>query len=193
MRTNKIISITSTELWLIMLEYAPEGLLQEYRPRQQELVIKYANYNQAVRLQNQMLDPHKLLALAAQICSGLDHLQRFKVGTSSSSMCLDHLHRFKVGHRYNSCVWITYRGNCLRWVPVQSLVICYVTNCQRSYNFGKSSTKIAVVITYYFVLTWLTWLMIMVCQIICSTSILAGTKKYVLAWFKLALNLHGVV
>ena len=91
-QNNPIICVTSTEPWLIMLEYAPEGSLQEYlqrhRPGQQEVVINHANENQAVRLQNQMLDPHKLLALAAQICSGLDHLQRFKVCTSSSSLCL---------------------------------------------------------------------------------------------------------
>ena len=66
-----------------MLEFASEGTLQEYlqrhRPGQQEVVINHSNENQAVRLQNQMLDQHKLLALAAQICSGLDHLQRFKV------------------------------------------------------------------------------------------------------------------
>ncbi|XP_046374882.1 fibroblast growth factor receptor homolog 1-like isoform X1 [Haliotis rufescens] len=76
-------SYTTNEPWLVMLEYTSEGsllaFLQKHRPGQQEVVINHSNENQAVRLQNQTLDPHKLLALAAQIASGLDHLQRFKL------------------------------------------------------------------------------------------------------------------
>ncbi|KAJ8313134.1 hypothetical protein KUTeg_009310, partial [Tegillarca granosa] len=75
---------TLNEPWLIMLEYAQDGTLFEYlqkgRPGDdlQEVEIT-SNARQSVKLKKKRLDSYRLLALAAQVANGLEHLNRFKV------------------------------------------------------------------------------------------------------------------
>lgn len=67
-----------------MLEYAQDGTLFEYlqkgRPGDdlQEVEIT-SNARQSVKLKKKRLDSYRLLALAAQVANGLEHLNRFKV------------------------------------------------------------------------------------------------------------------
>ncbi|XP_050417611.1 fibroblast growth factor receptor homolog 1 isoform X2 [Patella vulgata] len=74
-------SYTANEPWLMMLELASEGSLQEFlqqfRPGH-HVVIKRGE-NEGVRLRSQSLSAHKLLALSAQTVSGLTHLTKFKL------------------------------------------------------------------------------------------------------------------
>ncbi|KAJ8316036.1 hypothetical protein KUTeg_006050 [Tegillarca granosa] len=75
---------TLNEPWLIMLEYAQDGTLFEYlqkgRPGDdlQEVEIT-SNARQSVKLKKKRLDSYRLLALAAQVANGLEHLNRFKL------------------------------------------------------------------------------------------------------------------
>ncbi|PVD27091.1 hypothetical protein C0Q70_12242 [Pomacea canaliculata] len=75
-------SYTSNEPWLTMLEVAQEGTLQEFlqrhRPGQQEIVIGRGD-DQPVFMRKHTLTAQKLLCLAAQVASGLEHLQKFKL------------------------------------------------------------------------------------------------------------------
>nr|KAG5702591.1 hypothetical protein BaRGS_003751 [Batillaria attramentaria] len=75
-------SYTTSEPWLLMLEVAAEGtlleFLQRHRPGQQEIVIGRGN-DQPVFMRKQTLTAQKLLCLAAQVASGLEHLQKFKL------------------------------------------------------------------------------------------------------------------
>ncbi|ESO83329.1 hypothetical protein LOTGIDRAFT_133597 [Lottia gigantea] len=61
-------SYTANEPWLMMLELATEGTLQEF-----------LLHEGGVRLRSQSLSAHKLLALTAQTASGLAHLKKFKL------------------------------------------------------------------------------------------------------------------
>lgn len=76
-----------TEPWLIMLEVAAEGTLLEFlqrnRPGQQEVVIGRGGDDQPVFMRKPTLTAQKLLCLAAQVASGLEHLQKFKVSLKS--------------------------------------------------------------------------------------------------------------
>ncbi|XP_041372575.1 fibroblast growth factor receptor homolog 1-like [Gigantopelta aegis] len=80
-----IASYTVNDPWLIMVEYAGQGsllqYLQRHRPGQQEVIIGSSSEgdSQAVRLRSQALTSHNLLALCAQVASGLDHLYKFKL------------------------------------------------------------------------------------------------------------------
>ncbi|KAK3107410.1 hypothetical protein FSP39_013946 [Pinctada imbricata] len=75
---------TLNEPWMLMVEYAKEGTLQKYlqkhRPGEQEVQINNVN-EQSVHMKttNNKLDAHRLLVLAAQVVSGLLHLQKFKL------------------------------------------------------------------------------------------------------------------
>ena len=75
-----------------MVEYAGQGSLQQFlqrhRPGQQQVIIGSSSEgdNQAVRLRSQALSSQNLLAVCAQVASGLDHLYKFKV-SSLSHLC----------------------------------------------------------------------------------------------------------
>ncbi|XP_076457417.1 uncharacterized protein LOC143291439 isoform X2 [Babylonia areolata] len=75
-------SYTTNEPWLLMLEVAQEGTLLEYlqrhRPGQQEIVMGRGG-DEAVFMRKQTLTAQKLLCLIAQVASGLEHLQKFKL------------------------------------------------------------------------------------------------------------------
>ena len=66
-----------------MLEVAQEGslleFLQRHRPGQQEIVMGRGR-DEPVVMRKQTLTAQKLLCLVAQVASGLEHLQKFKVG-----------------------------------------------------------------------------------------------------------------
>lgn len=88
-----IFSLCVLEPWLTMLEVAQEGTLQEFlqrhRPGQQEIVIGRGD-DQPVFMRKHTLTAQKLLCLAAQVASGLEHLQKFKVSVVliiSESVC----------------------------------------------------------------------------------------------------------
>ena len=65
-----------------MLEVAQEGtlleFLQRHRPGQQEIVMGHGR-DEPVVMRKQTLTAQKLLCLVAQVASGLEHLQKFKV------------------------------------------------------------------------------------------------------------------
>ena len=72
-----------TEPWMLIVEYAHEGPLLKYlkshRPGEETVEINDSS-NQSVHMEgNNRIDTHKLLSLAAQVASGLQHLQKFKV------------------------------------------------------------------------------------------------------------------
>ena len=71
--------------WLIMVEFASEGTLYQYlqhrRPGDLRVQIN-AEGRDSVSLKNQNLTPHKLLSLAAQVVTGIEHLNKFKVSTT---------------------------------------------------------------------------------------------------------------
>ncbi|KAL5020540.1 hypothetical protein ScPMuIL_003432 [Solemya velum] len=73
---------TLNEPWLILLEYAPEGTLLQYlhsrRPGHQAVEITVQDRLMA-RLKNTTMSAHRILALAAQVVSGLDHITKFKL------------------------------------------------------------------------------------------------------------------
>ncbi|KAK3605453.1 hypothetical protein CHS0354_001421 [Potamilus streckersoni] len=75
---------TMNEPWLMMLEFASEGTLQQYlqRHRPGEMVVEIDTQDQgqeSVSLKNQTLTSHRLLSFAAQVASGLEHLQKYKL------------------------------------------------------------------------------------------------------------------
>ena len=71
-----------------MLEVAQEGtlleFLQRHRPGKQEIVMGRGR-DQPVVMRSQTLSTQKLLCLVAQVASGLEHLQKFKV--SGKQVC----------------------------------------------------------------------------------------------------------
>ncbi|KAL3885856.1 hypothetical protein ACJMK2_025888, partial [Sinanodonta woodiana] len=74
---------TMNEPWLMMLEFASEGTLQQYlqRHRPGEMVVEIDTQDQgqeSVSLKNTTLTSHRLLSFAAQVASGLEHLQKYK-------------------------------------------------------------------------------------------------------------------
>ncbi|XP_005091416.2 tyrosine kinase receptor Cad96Ca [Aplysia californica] len=75
-------SYTTHEPWLMMMEQASEGTLQQFlqrhRPGHQQVMIGRGD-KASVSMRKQMLTAQKLLALAAQVASGLDHLEKFKL------------------------------------------------------------------------------------------------------------------
>ena len=66
----------------MMVEVAHEGTLLDYlqrhRPGQQEIVMGRGG-DEPVFMRKQTLTAQKLLCLVAQVASGLEHLQKFKV------------------------------------------------------------------------------------------------------------------
>ncbi|GFN86164.1 fibroblast growth factor receptor [Plakobranchus ocellatus] len=76
-------SYTANEPWLMMLELASEGTLQQFlqrhRPGHQTVLIGRGDKPSVSMSKRQSLTSQKLLALAAQVASGLDHLEKFKL------------------------------------------------------------------------------------------------------------------
>ncbi|GFS10415.1 tyrosine kinase receptor Cad96Ca [Elysia marginata] len=76
-------SYTANEPWLMMLELANEGTLQQFlqrhRPGHQTVLIGRGEKPSVSMSKRQSLTSQKLLALAAQVASGLDHLEKFKL------------------------------------------------------------------------------------------------------------------
>ena len=68
--------------WLAMVEFAVEGSLYQYlqhrRPGDLRVEI-HTDDRDSVSLKSQNLTAHKLLALAAQVVNGLQHINKFKV------------------------------------------------------------------------------------------------------------------
>ncbi|KAL4228426.1 hypothetical protein ACF0H5_011473 [Mactra antiquata] len=73
---------TGSDPWLIMVEYAVEGSLYQYlqhhRPGDLRVEIN-SDRRDSVSVRNQQLTSLKLLSLTAQIVSGLQHINRFKM------------------------------------------------------------------------------------------------------------------
>lgn len=67
----------------MMMELASEGTLQQFlqrhSPGYQQIMIGKGEKPSVCMTKKQALTSHKLLALAAQVASGLDHLEKFKV------------------------------------------------------------------------------------------------------------------
>ncbi|RUS71641.1 hypothetical protein EGW08_020598, partial [Elysia chlorotica] len=76
-------SYTANEPWLMMMELANEGTLQQFlqrhRPGHQTVLIGRGDKPSVSMSKRQSLTSQKLLALAAQVASGLDHLEKFKL------------------------------------------------------------------------------------------------------------------
>ncbi|KAK7106657.1 hypothetical protein V1264_017886 [Littorina saxatilis] len=75
-------SYTTNDPWLLMFEVAQEGtlleFLQRHRPGKQEIVMGRCG-DEPVFMHKQTLTAQKLLCLVAQVASGLEHLQKFKL------------------------------------------------------------------------------------------------------------------
>lgn len=67
----------------MMMELASEGTLQQFlqrhSPGHQQVMIGRGDKPSVSMTKKQTLTSQKLLALAAQVASGLDHLEKFKV------------------------------------------------------------------------------------------------------------------
>ncbi|XP_055866461.1 myoblast growth factor receptor egl-15-like isoform X2 [Biomphalaria glabrata] len=76
-------SYTANEPWLMMMELASEGTLQQFLqchgPGHQQVRIGRGEKPSVTMSKKQTLTSQKLLALAAQVASGLDHLEKFKL------------------------------------------------------------------------------------------------------------------
>ncbi|KAH9519038.1 Tyrosine kinase receptor Cad96Ca [Bulinus truncatus] len=76
-------SYTANEPWLMMMELANEGTLQQFLqrhgPGHQQVLIGRGEKASVTMTKKQTLTSQKLLALAAQVASGLDHLEKFKL------------------------------------------------------------------------------------------------------------------
>ncbi|CAL1543239.1 unnamed protein product [Lymnaea stagnalis] len=76
-------SYTANEPWLMMMELASEGTLQQFLqrhcPGHQQVMIGRGEKPSVSLTKKQTLTSQKLLALAAQVASGLDHLEKFKL------------------------------------------------------------------------------------------------------------------
>ncbi|BFZ25634.1 hypothetical protein BsWGS_28674 [Bradybaena similaris] len=76
-------SYTANEPWLMMMELASEGTLQQFlqrhSPGHQQVMIGRGEKPSVSLTKKQTLTSQKLLALAAQVASGLDHLEKFKL------------------------------------------------------------------------------------------------------------------
>ena len=74
---------------MLMVEYAHEGTLLKYlkshRPGEETVEINDSSKQSVHMKGNNRIDAHKLLSLAAQVASGLQHLQKFKVCVRHSS------------------------------------------------------------------------------------------------------------